>query len=199
MAKISINRSKLDKLANKTINKMVEPVARKMVEKVVEESQQKMLKEFESHPVTKEIEMGPEGYNVSGTLGGYGNLYSYIGFEEGMDPIAPVRHLLSKAIKIKRLPTSSRKLMINFLVELPSKEEIAQKSPMPWQNGRSWIIGIEQGISGLNNYLNKESFSSRSGYGVQAKKAVRSGSFSNTKYLSMILRGLEKNIRSLTK
>ena len=89
--------------------------------------------------------------------------------------------------------------MVNFLVELPSKEEIAKKSPMPWQNGRSWTTGIEQGISGLNSYLNKESFTSRSGYGLQTKKAVRSGSFSNTKYLSMILKGLEKNIRSLIK
>ena len=52
------------------------------------------------HPVTQEIESGPNGYNQSGTLGGYGNLFSYIGFEEGMSPTEPLRRVLKKILKI---------------------------------------------------------------------------------------------------
>ena len=39
-----------------------------------------LIKQFESHPVTKEISGGSSSSNVSGTLGGYGNLFSFIGF-----------------------------------------------------------------------------------------------------------------------
>jgi hypothetical protein len=197
--KVRINRNALRKIENSQVGPIVGVEALRRIKKSVQESQREMLSEFESHPVTKEIDSGSDGYNGSGTLGGYGNLYSFIGFEEGTDPIAPIRNLLKKALTIKSSPRNHKSMITNFMVELPSKEDIFNMSPMPWASGRSWVEGIEKGISGLGHYLKTQSFSSRSGEGVQTKKPIRGGGFSNTKYLSSILNDLKRNIISNTK
>jgi hypothetical protein len=197
--KIRINNNALKKIENSQVAPIVHAEARRRIEKSLREAQREMLQQFESHPVTQEIDMGPDGYNSSGTLGGYGNLYSFIGFEEGMDPIAPIRMLLKKALKIKNSPNSHKSMITNFIIELPSKEEIFSATPNPWASGRSWAEGIEKGISGLGQYLNTQSFSSRSGEGIQADKKIRGGGFSNTKYLSQILNDLKRNILSKVK
>jgi hypothetical protein len=180
-------------------NSQVAPIVNKIlidkINKAVKIAHDQMISDFESHPVTKEIESGVSGWNQSGTLSGYGNLYTFIGFEEGMDPIAPIRYLLEKAISVKIMPPSQKSMVSNFLIELPSKQEIFSASPMPWAEGRSWAEGIEKGISGLGYYLNKLSFKSRSEEGIQAKTKIRNGAFKNTKYLSNILNDLSRNIR----
>ena len=38
------------------------------------------MKEFDRHPITRELQQGPSSTNLSGTLGGTGNLFSFIGF-----------------------------------------------------------------------------------------------------------------------
>jgi len=38
------------------------------------------LKEFDKHHVTRELSQGPAGVNLSNTLNGVGNLFSFIGF-----------------------------------------------------------------------------------------------------------------------
>ena len=193
--KAKINNNALKAIVNKQVGPIVGKHAQKKVEQIVEKARKQMIQDFESHPVTQEIEMGPEGYNQSGTLGGYGNLYSFIGFEEGMDPIAPLRRILKKAINIKSIPASQRSMLLEFVVELPSKEDLINASPMPWMSGRSWVEGVERGISGLGNYINTTSFKSRSGEGIQSKTKIRGGQFRNTKYLSKILNDLRKNIQ----
>ena len=51
-----------------------------------EKVKSEMIEEFLDHKVTQEIIAGPTADNISGTLGGYGNLFSYIGFNEGDEP-----------------------------------------------------------------------------------------------------------------
>jgi len=197
--KIRINTNALKKITHQQVKPVVNKVAYEKIKKAALEAQSKMIANFENHLVTKEIESGPDGYNMSGTLSGYGNLYSFIGFEEGMDPITPIRRILQKSLEIKSLPSGTRSMITNFLVELPSKQEIIEASPMPWAEGRSWVEGIEKGISGLGQYLNKVSFSSRSGEGVQSENKIRGGGFKNSKYLSDILNQLNRDIRKYIK
>lgn len=197
--KVKINQRALKRIEDSQVGPIVGKHIEKKIIQGVNQAHQEMIKEFESHPVTKEIESGPEGWNQSGTLGGYGNLFSYIGFEEGMDPLAPVRNLIKKALKVKSIPQSQKSMILKFQVELPSKEDIFQASPMPWVSGRSWVEGIEKGISGLGSYINRMTFTGRSGQGIQAKNKVRSGQFRNTKYLSNILNNLKNNINKSIK
>ena len=46
----------------------------------IDREKQRFLAEFQAHPVTQEIDGGVSARNSSGTLGGYGNLFTFIGF-----------------------------------------------------------------------------------------------------------------------
>ena len=63
-------------------------------EKVVNQEKQKLIEAFSNSSVTQEISAGPTANNISRTLGGYGNLFSFIGFSSGADPISPIKNLL---------------------------------------------------------------------------------------------------------
>ena len=77
------------------------------------------IEHFNAHPVTQEIEGGPDANNISGTLIGYGNLFSFIGFSENESPIHPVRNILRTMTRIKNIRKAAGnriKLNINILV-----------------------------------------------------------------------------------
>lgn len=171
--------------------------ALKEVNKKINLIKREMIAEFNSHPITREIEMGPKAENISGTLGGYGNLFTFIGFDKSSDPITPIRMMLEK-IHVNYESTNRGKLI--FKIEYPSKEDLFELTPMPWASGRSWLRGIELGMSGLGSYLHKNSrqiSSSRSGSAVQVKASLGRGRFQNTKYISSIINKFTKKIQSL--
>ncbi len=155
------------------------------------------LKAFEGHPVTQEIRGGPSAANISRTLGGVGNLFTYIGFNLGSDPIKSLRKLL-EAYEIHYHP---RNKYMSIQIEVPTKEQVFIATPMPWATGRSWARGIERGISGLGKYLVKSSriAKSKSGFAIQTDTRVRGGRFSNTSYISALLNNYYKEIQKLEK
>jgi len=129
------------------------------------------IEDFLHHTITQEILAGPTSLNSSGTLGGYGNLFSFIGFEKGQEPINDILNLL---IPIQFDYFFSNKTEVSIYAKnFPSLDDIWNATPMPWSDGggRSWAKGIETGISGLNYYVNFEkelnSQRSKSGYGLQ--------------------------------
>ena len=154
-----------------------------------------LLSKFESHPVTVELSGGIGASNVSGTLGGYGNLFSYIGFNEKDRPLNPIRNKFKEIfitnINIKR--DGSCIVFVNY----PSAKDIFQVTPLPWAQGRSWAQGIEQGLSGLGMYLNIDA--GRSGGGIQTKKAYKKTKFQNTSYISAMIRDFERRINALNR
>ena len=168
---------------------------KEIIEKKVKEARQTLLKNFEKHPVTAEISGGAKSSNLSGTLGGTGNLFTYIGFSSGDKPLASLRVLL-EAYEIRYHHAKGR-TTINITV--PTAAELFKATPMPWATGRSWAKGIETGISGLGRYLYQDSAHSRSGGAVQVKGKLRSGKFSNTSYLSSLLNNYYKEIRKIEK
>lgn len=195
----TVNMKGLTAIANRQVGPIVHGILRKKIQSGIDRAQREMLNEFDSHPVTQEISAGPGAENSSGTLGGYGDLYSFIGFEPGMDPVETVRSLLRKSLVIKTIPGNHKSLIQKFIIELPTKDAIFEASPMPWASGRSWVEGIERGIAGFGKYLQKESDASRSGAGIQTKNQIRSGKFENTKYLSSILKQFEVNLKNYIK
>ena len=168
---------------------------KKVVERKIKSAQQKLLENFEQHPVTVEIAGGSSSTNVSGTLNGVGNLFSYIGFQSGDRPLDPIRTMLQK-YEVRYQHTKT-KTIINITV--PTTKEIFRITPLPWATGRSWAKGIETGIGGLGRYLNIASARSRSGRGVQVKSKLRAGKFNNTTYLSSLLKEYYKEIRKIEK
>lgn len=166
-----------------------------LLEDRFEEVKKEMVEEFLNHPVTKEIMLGPNVKdNPSGLLGGYGGLFSFIGFVNGDDPITPIIEMLkSSSLEIGR-PTIDG---MEYKVKMPSAAEIFKATPMPWASGRSWAKGIESGISGLGYYLNTHSEASLSKEGLQISVKLRGGSFKKTKYISDLINRYSKRFQKL--
>ena len=161
-------------------------------EKKVEKEKNKLIEAFDDHEVTKEIAAGPKASNTSGTLGGYGNLFSFIGFEANTDPIAPVKELLNE-IEVKNIKVNADGYSVS--VKYPSQNEIKKATPLPFENGRSWAAGIEDGISGFTQYIYTKFLDGRSKQGVQSEKAKGVGSFKKQEYLNSLLQDFIKNIK----
>jgi len=156
------------------------------------------IEEFTNHPITQEIQGGISAVNSSGTLGGITNLYSFIGFDEGTDPIRPIEELLKKSNY--RVLFNNRSVEATVIFDIPTAAQIFEVTPMPWAIGRSWAKGIETGISGLGYYL-KKTKNSRSGLGVQTtNQQVRAGvMFKNSKYISDLINRFNKELKQLNK
>jgi hypothetical protein len=148
-----------------------------------------LIQEFLNHPVTQEIKAGPNATNISGTLNGKGNLFSFIGFYEGGDPIQDILNIL-ESIEVRFIKDiqSGNQFSINF----PEPKDIFSVTPMPWASGRSWARGIESGISGLGFYMFKKSSQSRSGEAIQTSVSINSVRFKNTAYISSLLAKYKK-------
>jgi hypothetical protein len=170
--------------------------AKTEAEKILEINKEILIKDFNTHAVTMEIEAGEEANNISGTLGHKGNLFSFIGFEEGTNPVSVVRGLLNE-IKLGNMKKVANSNVVEFKVEIPSKEEFESVTKMPWETGRSWLYEIERAISGLSSYLYGQFKNSRSGTGIQADHEVNSSrTFTPVKYFGAMM---EKFIDSLKK
>lgn len=180
---------------NKIVKKEVADIS-----KTAEDLKRMMISEFLSHPVTVEIKAGPYAGNYSDTLVGVseGNLFSFIGFRQGSDPITPILNKLNEIKIISKTDYNSSFLNIS----MPKIEDIWEITPMPWQEGRSWAKGIESGISGLNYYLFSNSGrlkNSRSGPAIQSEKSRSGARYMPTQYLSTLFKKYRTKFSSLYK
>jgi len=151
-----------------------------VITKKVSQAKGLLIEEFNNHPVTEEIEAGVNSSNVSKTLpSGYGNLYTFIGFRYGSNPTSAIRNLLAltKSLKKTRSRVSKRKIITYVTITTPTEGQIKAVSKMPYEGGKSWVYGIERGISGFSHYIYKNYILSRSTKGLQSKYKARSGHF----------------------
>jgi hypothetical protein len=175
--------------------------ARREIRKMEQQATKDFLREFDEHPITNEIEAGPDASNSSGTLNGYGNLFSFIGFSQGDSPVAELRSYLRRSIRASNLKKEKgAKTKAYFTINKPEMKTIGSVTPMPWEVGRSWVRSIERGISGFGYYMNTMTRRfSRSGAGIQVDRRLRSGGYVPKKYMSQMLRNLDRNLRRLVK
>ena len=193
-----INRNLLQKTLSSKAGPILEKKIIPQLQAQFENAKKKALSDFEQHPITSEIKEGPNAPNSSGTLRGIGNLYSYIGFDSGDNPIGRLRELLASKIRIRNKVSRKSDFVFYITVDIPDEKEIQSVTKLPWAPGRSWAKGIEDGLSGLGNYLVTNSEKSRSGTAIQVEATVSSSAFSTTPYLTKIIQdlilSLEKNI-----
>lgn len=203
MPAIKISASLRRELKQVAVNsKGFQDAARKVATDAFKEIESQFMQEFESHPITREIEGGSNSSNISGTLNGYGNLFGFIGFSQGSDPIAQLRTMLKSMMKMNQRAktTKGSNPRVGFDVSVPDMKVIMSATPMPWENGRSWVRGIERGISGFGYFMNTmDRRYSRSGAGIQVDEKLRPGSYTPTKYMSEMLRNLDKKFRILVR
>jgi hypothetical protein len=178
-------------IANALSSKALQREALRVVRQKVDIAHKEMVEDFDSHPVTLELEAGATAQNFSGTLGGYGNLFTFIGFSADSQPTRPIRRYLNRVGRVSHQPKIIKKqarVDMIFRVKTPLVEDIEDVSPSPWA-GRSWTRGIERGISGLGYYMYSRSnlTNSRSGRGLQSSKEVRAMAYRPIKYMTSIL------------
>jgi len=181
----------LDPNTINSLTKQIPKVARPQIERQLRTAFQKvkneMIAEFLNHPVTIEIKGGVAAKNISGTLDGITNLFSFIGFDSTSDPTGDIENMLYKTdFKFDRYTTRS----VEYSVYIPEAKEIFAVTPIPWATGRSWAKGIETGISGLGYYLKVSRNNSRSGLGIQSPRQVRKKGvkFNNISYISALIK-----------
>lgn len=115
-----------------------------------------LLNDFDNHPVTKELIAGP---NTESSYLSNGDLFSFIGFEDGENPTAPIREILEKETNLRKSSLGARytpgRITYSFPVESPSIAEIENITPTPFQTSKSWVRMIERGANGLGYYIRK--------------------------------------------
>lgn len=182
------------------LSKQIPKIARPQVEKQFRAAFQKvkneMITEFLNHPVTIEIKGGIGAKNLSDTLDGVTNLFSFIGFDSSSDPTSKIEDMLYRTnFKFDRYTSKE----IIYSVYIPDAKEIFAVTPIPWATGRSWAKGIETGISGLGYYLKVDRENSRSGLGIQSPRKVRKKGvkFNNISYISALIKKYKKKFENL--
>jgi hypothetical protein len=188
----------LDKSVKRQVAQLIKEDFDKRIERSFNNIKSAMITELMNHEITKEISIGAGASNSSNTLGGYGNLFTFIGFESGTSPIEAIKREFDKTVIRFRTLTDDGPV---WNIYMPAPEDIWEVTPMPWAEGRSWAKGIETGISGVGWYLynqNKNYPQSRSGPAIQVKSKIASKvRFKNVKYISDILSRYEKKFSEL--
>ena len=193
MSRVIVPRGVVE-LAAKQSGKFVKPKVEPSLLKEFKIIKEKMLSEFDKHPVTKELEQKTSA--DPSAFVSRGSLFGFIGFEKDDNPTEIVREMLKQSeLKFIRIKGGT----VDFKAYYPSKDELFAATPLPWASGRSWLKGIESGISGLGQYINTDySDYSRSGGGIQSEQKVRSARFKNTQYISKILNSFIEKINKLS-
>lgn len=196
MGKVNFS-SIFKKVANsKSFQRKMEKEANKKFEQVKKQT----IQDFNEHPITLEIEAGPTASNSSGTLGGYGNLFSFIGFNSSDRPTSSLRSLIKRTMRLNILKKveNNKKKMIEFKYKatFPTKDEIMAATPMPWEGG-SWADAMEKGMSNFSFYMYKRFGGGRSGYGFQADHELRYAIFKPKAYISEVINNFKKNVKEI--
>jgi len=166
-------------------------------QEILKENLDQYINKIEDHPVSKELNDGPDGENISSTLNGKENLFAFIGFDSEDKPVQDLTELIKQNTFLDKNSTFDRKnLRLKFDVFTPSLDEIKNVTPLPFERGRSWVKGVEDGISGFGYYVYGLLFpNSRSGRGIQSKNKVRTTAYKPVKYMTELYSDFLKSLK----
>jgi len=192
-----INYNQIKKELSSSYKKAIQRDGLILAKQILEESKSKYVEEIENHPVSKELNEGPEGENLSDTLAGKENLFAFIGFDINRRPVKELTDLVKNNTFLeKKMIFDEQKLELKFNVNTPSLDEIKMVTPLPFEGGVSWVKGIEDGISGFGYYVYGKFFkNSRSKKGIQSKNKVRSLAYRPVKYMSELYNQFIKGLK----
>jgi hypothetical protein len=193
--KITIDQVTKKEFAN---SKVFRNLAYGAAKKKAEALKKKAIDEFNQHEVTKELERGTSGRN-SLLLGGRGNFFGFLGFNQGERPVQIVRDILEQKINLKDKKGKLKKLtkttfQWDFDMKIPEATDIYSVTPMAWSS-KSWVKGVEKGITNYAKTIFKDTDRSRSGVALQTQRNVGFITFSPTPYITALLAKLRREIK----
>lgn len=180
-------------------DKILVKTVRPRIEKDFLNKKKRFLKDFDSHPVTKELNRGPNAKSqYINTDSSGGNLFSLIGFSADQRPTDALRDFFDKNIKIGKTTKSKIKgqsMIFSTKVNIPTISNVNSAmannpdTELEWTN-RSFTDLIARGVSGLSYYLfgpTKKLKNSRSGTAIQTRSKLRNFSTRPIKYVNELL------------
>tara|TARA_R110000824_G_scaffold55069_29_gene151844 strand:- start:1504 stop:2106 length:603 start_codon:yes stop_codon:yes gene_type:complete len=180
---------------SKSLQKAAYSTAVKKVDKIKKEA----LVELNKHEVTREIEAGPNAMG-SNLLGGRGSLFGFLGFDRNSQPVEILRSAFDIMFTVNKnqgtlKKVNERRFTLEYQVHnVPTITEIYGITPLSWTT-KSWVKGIERGISNSSNTIFKDTENSRSGVAIQSKQKINFIKFNPTPYVSTILDNARKKFR----
>jgi len=194
----------------------------KEIQKIVQtdfrKKKEELLNNFLNHEVSQEIS-NPKLGNITGTLGGYGDLFGFIGFFKEKDPIQGAYDVLKKSIALKEITikkdyprdikgrfTSGRQTKnVKVIFSIASLDDFDDTSAdvVREESTRNWVKGIEKGISAFNRYANYPR--GVSGRGVQVSGPIKNpsverpqlSSYRPVPYVSAMMKEFINKIRGI--
>lgn len=182
-------------------------LAQGIAQRRVNVAQGSMVNAFEEHAVTREMEGGAD-YAGPSVVKYFrsdvkANLYSFVGFPKGTNPVELLRKLLKFPIQVK-LQTRIQGTYY-FAVLSPSSEDIEKATPLPddyYSGDFSWARAVEEGDGaslGIGQFLAIRVSASRSGGGIQVEDmSPQDSEIEATPYISAILEAFRVKLEQLS-
>lgn len=145
---------------------------------------------IEVHPVSRELRGGVSSPNISGTMGGYGNLYTFLGGFEGDVVERIINNIMEKVVigRVREVKNASASLL-SFRAEVSvSVAEVDE--PLSFEN-RGVIDAVENGIGNFSHFVyqkGRDLKNSRTGPAIQSSKQQRNQQFTPTEWISSLLK-----------
>lgn len=171
------------------------------------EEKKGLMAEFDSHPVTRELNAGPDASsNIIQTTKG-GNLYSLLGFVDKVKPAQELRNALENGItkgRVTKTQKTKNVLGYNLEVRMPTLEELRRKTELLTWTTRSFIDLIEKGVGNFSRYLFDKSGRlrkySRSGTAIQVKdRKMRDDEFNGVEYVTAMIKKFQRALKGFNK
>lgn len=169
-------------------------------ERTVANALEILEEQIRQHPISKELKAGP---SKKSNFLAYGDLFSFIGFQDGRDPVEELIDFLVENIAIKDSKEVIDGIGLNiyktYTVGIPDRSlfEKDERTKMnEWEMGNSWPYAIEEGISGFGFYqplYNPPLGRSKGGIQLDLK-TPRDAEYQPQKYISLFLSEFLKNI-----
>jgi len=183
---------------NYSNSKVLQNLAYGTAKKKAEGLRAAALKELNDHEVTREVEKGPSG-GGSPLLGGRGNFFGFLGFHQGQQPVTIIRSALESSIRVRNKKGKLKKVsdtsfLWEFDIDIPSSADIYKLTPLEWSS-RSWVKGVEKGVTNYVKTIFGDSERSRSGIALQSKRNIGFITFRPTPYITPIINNLKKQLK----
>ncbi len=196
--KITINQREFREIIGNAAAKIALVPAKKLATQIAEIKKQEFLEEFDNHEVSQEIKAGPNpNYGVGDANG---NLFSFLGFLAGSNPVGDLRKYLYKSVRLgpsyaynKGRRTYTFSILFPTIDEIKNVTDLGNYTDDGWGEGRSWAISVERGIPGLSHYKYSTDEdvlggNSRSGTGLQRRNKLRDAQYKPRKYITELLK-----------
>lgn len=195
---VTFNFKALNAIVEKEAERVTLPLARKIAKTQFENAKLKMMEQVEEHEISKELSNPsryPSSQFIQSPTGKPKNLYGFLGFVDGTDPVKELIDIIDDNYRINlQVRLENMKYYFNFQYLTP--RQLEKLCPLDWSS-RSWLKAVENGLASISKYISRTTKPiGRSSYGLQIKNDLKNpGRYIATPYMTPIIKAFEAQLR----